>query len=112
MVSSGTLGMGPDPALGGEVHGDAGGEEAEGDGEGAEDPGELDAALEHEVVEDAEDQDQDGGFGEEGRQAAAGDADQLECAVLAGGAGGRLGEDEMKLRRGRGGQFVEHTTPL
>jgi len=62
------------PALGGEVRSDAGGEEAYGDEESADDPGELDAALEHEVVKDAEDEDEHGGFREEGG-AAAGDDD-------------------------------------
>ena len=82
----GTLRMGLHPAVGGEVHDDAGGEEAEGDGERANDPGELDAALEHEVVEDAEDEDEDGGLGEEGRAAAGGDEDELDEVL-----GGRLG---------------------
>ena len=75
-----------DPAVGAEVHGDAGGEQAEGDGEGADDPGELDAALEHEVVEDAEDEDEDGGLGEEGRAAARGDDGEFD-------EGRRLGLD-------------------
>jgi len=60
------------PAVGGEVHNNAGGQEAERDGQCADDPGKLDAALEHEVVEDAEDQDQHGGFREEGGAAAGG----------------------------------------
>ena len=74
----GTLGMGFDPVVGGEVGGDAGGEEGEACADGEEDPGELDAALEHEVVEEAEDQDEHGCFGEEGGAAAAGDDQEIE----------------------------------
>jgi hypothetical protein len=37
------------PAVSGEVRGDAGGEEGEAGADGKEDPGELDAALEHEA---------------------------------------------------------------
>lgn len=91
MLESVRLGMGfrpapgVQPALGSEVHSDAGSEEAEGDGERADDPGELDASLEHEVVEDAEDEDEDGGLSEEGRAAPAGDESQVKPA-----AGGRF----------------------
>jgi len=73
----GTLGMGFDPVVGGEVRGDAGGEEGERGADGEEDPGELDAALEHEVVEEAEDQDEHGCFGEERRAPTAGDDDEV-----------------------------------
>ena len=72
------------PAVSGEVCGDAGGEEGEAGADGKEDPGELDAALEHEVVEEAEDQDEDGGFGEEGRATTAGDDQEVgstHCSV-------------------------------
>lgn len=65
--------MGFNPVMGGEIRGDAGGEEGERGADGEEDPGELDAALEHEVVEQAEDQDKHGGFREEGGAAASGD---------------------------------------
>ena len=74
------LGMSFDPAVGGEVHGDAGGEEADADAEGTDDPAQLDAALEHEVVEDAEDQDKHGGFRKESGTAAGGDDRQIEEA--------------------------------
>ena len=67
------------PAVSGEVCGDAGGEEAEAGADGKEDPEELDAALEHEVDEEAEDQDEHGGFCEEGRAAAAGDDDEVRA---------------------------------
>ncbi len=82
----GLLGMGFDPVVGGEVRSDAGGEEGERGADGEENPGELDAALEHEVVEEAEDQDEHGCLGEEGRAAAAGDDQEVEtrgagCAV-------------------------------
>jgi len=81
--------MGFDPVVGGEVGGDAGGEEGERGADGQEDPGELDAALEHEVVEEAEDQDEHGGFGEEGGAATAGDDHEIEAR----GAGGAIGWD-------------------
>ena len=70
--------MSLDPAVGTEVGGDAGGEEAERDGECADDPGELDASLEDEEVEDAEDEDEDGGLGEEAGAAASGDDDEFD----------------------------------
>lgn len=79
------------PAVSGEVRGDAGGEEGEAGADGKEDPGELDAALEHEVVEEAEDQDEHGGFCEEGRAAAAGDDDEVRATR--GGVGCAVGGD-------------------
>ena len=82
--------MGFDPVVGGEVGGDAGGEQGKRGADGEEDPGEFDAALEHEVVEEAEDQDEHGGFCEEGRAAAAGDDGKLEQA-----RGRRLHLDEV-----------------
>ena len=66
------------PAMGSEVHDDAGGQEAERDGESADDPGELDAAFEHEIVEDSEDQDQHSGLCEEGGAAAGRDDGELK----------------------------------
>lgn len=69
------------PAMGGEVRGDAGGEEADGDRESADDPGELDASFEHEVIEDTEDENEHGSLCKEGRAAAAGDEDQVDPAV-------------------------------
>ncbi len=65
--------MSLDPALGAEIRGDAGGKQAERDGEGANDPGKLDAAAQHEVVQNAEDEDQNGSFSEKRRAAARGD---------------------------------------
>lgn len=73
--------MGLNPALRGEIHGDAGGQEADRDRERAEDPGKLDPPLEHEVVEDAEDEDEHSSLRKEGRAAAAGDEDQIEPAM-------------------------------
>ena len=78
MLGLGSLGMRLDPVMGGEVRGDAGGEEGEAGADGKEDPGELDAAFEHEVVEEPEDQDEHGCFGEEGGAAAAGDDQEVE----------------------------------
>ena len=85
----GSLGMGFDPVVGGEVRGDAGGEEGERGADGEEDPRELDAALEHEVVEEAEDQDEHGCFGEEGGAAASGDDQEVEMGRGVGCAVGR-----------------------
>ena len=62
--------MSLDPAAGAEVRGDAGGEEAERDGESADNPGELDATAQHDGIQNAEDEDENGRFGEEGRAAA------------------------------------------
>ncbi len=70
--------MRPGPAVGTKVQGDAGGQERDAEGESSGDPGELDAALEHEVVKQAEDQDQDGRLGEERGAAPAGDQDKIE----------------------------------
>ena len=70
--------MGLDPAVGAEIHGDAGGQQEQRDSQCPGDPGELDSALEDEEVEDAEDEDQHGCFGEEGRAAPGGDDGQIE----------------------------------
>ena len=77
-VSMGTLGMSFDPAVGAEVHSDAGGEQDERDGERADDPLEIDAALKHEEVEDAEYQDEHGSLGEEAGAASRRDDDEVE----------------------------------
>lgn len=58
--------MTPEPAARTEVRGDAGGEQAERDGEGAAHPGEFDLAVEHEEVQNAEDEDQNGCLCKEG----------------------------------------------
>lgn len=83
--------MGFDPVVGGEVRGDAGGEEGEAGADGDENPGELDAALEHEVVEEAEYQDEHGGFGEEDGAAASGD--DREAGETGRGVGCAVGAD-------------------
>lgn len=70
--------MGLDPAVRAEVHGDAGGEQEERDSQGTGDPGEFDSALEDEEVENAEDEDQHGRFGEEGRASPGGDDGQVK----------------------------------
>ena len=67
-----------EPAAGGEVGGDAGGQQREADGEGAYDPVEFHAALEHEPVEQGQDKDEHRCFGEEGGAAVGGDRDQIE----------------------------------
>jgi hypothetical protein len=61
------------PAASGELGGDAGGEEHQTDGEGAEDPSQLHAALEHEPVEQGQDQDKNRCLGEERGAAMRGD---------------------------------------
>ena len=66
------------PAMGSEVHRNASGEQGQRDGERAGDPCQLDAAFEHEEVEDAEDQYEDRRLGEERGAAAPGDHDQVE----------------------------------
>ena len=86
--------MGLDPAMGGEVHGDAGGQQAERDGQRAGDPSEVDAALEDEEVEDAKDQDQHRRFGEERGAAPRGDDGQVEQRVGLGWRIGAAGGDE------------------
>jgi hypothetical protein len=88
--------------MGGEVHGDAGGEQAEGDGESAHDPRKLDASFEHEVVEDAEDENEHGGLCKEGRAAPTGDEDEIEPAwrrVLVRGFGFGLRSCEVNACR-------------
>jgi hypothetical protein len=67
-----------DPAMGAEVHGDAGAEQAEGDGERSDDPIEIDAALEDEEVQDAEDEHEHGRLGEECGATPSGDHRQVE----------------------------------
>ena len=69
--------MGLDPAMGGKVHGDAGGEQQDRDAERAGDPGKIDTTLEDEEVEDAEDEDEDSRLGKEGRTTMRGDGDQI-----------------------------------
>ncbi len=101
-----TLGMRLDPAMGGEVHEDAGGEQADADAERADDPGELDAALEQAVVEDAEDEDEHGCLGKEGRAAARGDHQQVKQvrAEALSGLASRLGAgQEVEAGWGCGG---------
>ncbi len=80
-----------DPALGAEVRGNAGGEQAKRDGESADNPGKLDATAQHEVIEDAEDKDQNGCFRQEGRAAARGDDGQLHQPGRLSGAGAVFG---------------------
>ena len=69
--------VGGEPAAGGELGRDAGGEQQEADGEGADDPAELHPALEHEPVEQGQDEDQHCCLGEEGGAAMGGDRDQV-----------------------------------
>ena len=66
------------PAMGAKVHGDAGGEQNERDAERTGNPFDLDAALQDEEVQDAEDEHQDRRLGEEGRTASARDDSQNE----------------------------------
>ncbi len=70
--------MGPHPAVSAEVHGDAGGEQRYADAQRAGDPGQLDAALQDEEVQYAEDQHEHSRFGEERRTAPGGDDGQID----------------------------------
>lgn len=70
--------MGFDPAMGGEVHGNARGEEAEADRQCSDDPVQLDTAFEEAEIKDAKDQDKNGRFGEESRTATRGNDQQIE----------------------------------
>ena len=70
--------MALEPAAGGELRDDAGDQKRDADGEGADDPVELHAALEHEPVEQGQDQDEDRRLCEERRTARCGDGDQVE----------------------------------
>lgn len=67
-----------DPPMGAEVHGDAGAEQTEGDGERSDDPAEIDAALEDEEVEDAEDEHEHRRLGEERGATSRGNDRQVE----------------------------------
>jgi len=86
--------MGLDPAMGGKVHGDAGGEQQDRDAERAGDPGKIDTTLEDEEVEDAEDQDQHGRLCEEGGTAPGGDDGQVEPGFGPGWGVGAVRGDE------------------
>ena len=57
--------MRSNPALSGEIHEGAGGKQGKADEERTSDPGKPDATFEHEIVEDAEDQHEDGCLREE-----------------------------------------------
>lgn len=70
--------MSLNPNMGGEVRCDAESEEAQADSECTDDPAELDASLQHEEVEDAEDEHKHGCFGEERRAAPGSDDCQIE----------------------------------
>ena len=65
------------PAPGREVRGDAGGQQHEAEGDGDDDPARFEMPLEHEAVEQGEDEDQDGGLGEEARTAMGADGDEV-----------------------------------
>ena len=67
-----------EPAVRGELGGDAGGEQQEADREGAEDPTGFQMSLEHEPVEQGQDKNEDRCLGEEGRAAMRGDGDQID----------------------------------
>ena len=70
--------MSLNPDMSGEVCCDAESEQAQADGECADDPTELDASLQHEEVEDAEDEHKHRGFCEECRAAPCSDDCQIE----------------------------------
>ena len=70
--------MGFEPAAGGELGRNAGGEKDEADGEGADDPADLHAALEHEPVEQGQHEDEHGRLGKERRAAMGRDGDEID----------------------------------
>lgn len=94
--------MGFHPAVGCEVRCHAEGKQAEADGEGADDPTELDAALQHKEVEDAEDQHKHGCFREERRAATGGDNCQIEERGVGMGSFGAAFSCALRQRRNEG----------
>ncbi len=87
--------MSPEPAAGGDVGEDRGGKQREGSDKGAEDPGQFDVSSGEQAVEDAEDKNQDGGFGEESSAAMGGGGEEIgEEAGVAGGGEGCRGDDD------------------
>lgn len=70
--------MALEPATSGEFGGYACAEERQADGEGADDPAHLHATLEHEPVEQGQNEDEDRCLGEEGGAAMSGDGEQVE----------------------------------
>ena len=77
-----------EPAPRREVHEDAGCQQGEADGEGADDPVELHSPLEHEPVEQGQNEDQNRRFGKERGTAWGCDGDEVEER-----RGFRLGRD-------------------
>ena len=67
-----------EPAAGGKLCCDAGGQEHEADGEGADDPTDLHASLEHEPVEQGQHEDEHSRLGKKGRAAMGGDGDEVD----------------------------------
>jgi len=65
------------PAPGREVRGDAGGQQHEAEGDGDDDPARFEMPLEHEAVEQGQDEDQNSRLGKEGRTTMRGDGDQI-----------------------------------
>src|ERR1700692_1538121 len=109
--------MGFEPAARGEVGGDAGDEQEGADREGADHPAGLEAALEHEAIEQGEHQDQNGGLGKEGAAAMGGDGEEIEerGGSLAGSAAAAGGNEDQARRRGdrrdrRDGLWTKRTT--
>ena len=67
-----------EPAAGREVHEDTGRQKRDADGEGADDPVELHTALQHEPVEQGQDEDQNRRFRKERRTARGCDGDEVQ----------------------------------
>jgi hypothetical protein len=67
-----------EPAAGRKIGDDAGGEQNEAEGDGADDPERLEMALEHEAVEEGQDEDQNRRLGKERRTTMRRDGDQIE----------------------------------
>jgi len=79
-----------EPAAGGEVGGDAGGQQEEADGDSGEDPTGSQASLRDEAVEQRQDEHKDGGFGKEGAAAMGRDGDEIDDTGGGWLRGGRL----------------------
>ncbi len=74
-----------EPAAGREVGCDAGGQQDEAEADGSDDPARLESALEHEAIEEGQNEDQNGRLGKEGRTTMRRDGDQIEergCGLL------------------------------
>src|SRR5580704_7822237 len=108
------------PAMGGKVHQDRDGQQDEGDRQRAHDPLKFDPALEHQVVENTEDEHEHGGLGEKCRAAPGHNCNEVEVHSRLSGHGtrqremdgaGRIGDDRSGACCGASKSIVKHKTP-